>query len=103
MKVWDILEKKCIAVLEGHTGSVKSISPHPTNPGMFTFKCVFQVVMFQIILCTFYVRRRYFLTFCNFPEHQTDVIVSCSRDGSFALWDMRCNSSSKRSEGVRIW
>lgn len=40
MKVWDILEKKCIAVLEGHTGSVKSISPHPTNPGMFTFKCV---------------------------------------------------------------
>ncbi|PON41578.1 Guanine nucleotide-binding protein, beta subunit [Parasponia andersonii] len=55
MKVWDVQEKKCVAVLMGHTGSVKSMSPHPTN---------------------------------------AEIIVSGSRDGSFALWDMRCNSSS---------
>ncbi|RXH69504.1 hypothetical protein DVH24_037288 [Malus domestica] len=60
IKVWDIQEKKCTAVLMGHTGSVKSLCPHPTNP---------------------------------------EVIVSGSRDGSFALWDMRCNSSSKNMQG----
>ncbi|KAM1511661.1 hypothetical protein ACFX1Z_023317 [Malus domestica] len=60
IKVWDIQEKKCTAVLMGHTGSVKSLCPHPTNP---------------------------------------EVIVSGSRDGSFALWDMRCNSSSKTMQG----
>ncbi|TQE03022.1 hypothetical protein C1H46_011386 [Malus baccata] len=32
IKVWDIQEKKCTAVLMGHTGSVKSLCPHPTNP-----------------------------------------------------------------------
>ena len=37
IKVWDVQEKKCIAVLMGHTGSVKSMSPHPTNPGMSKF------------------------------------------------------------------
>ncbi|KAM5581736.1 denticleless protein [Rosa sericea] len=58
VKVWDIQEKKCTAVLMGHTGSVKSLSPHPTNP---------------------------------------EIIVSGSRDGSFALWDMRCNSTSKNT------
>ncbi|XP_050383595.1 uncharacterized protein LOC126800295 [Argentina anserina] len=62
VKVWDIQEKKCTAVLIGHTGSVKSLSPHPTNP---------------------------------------EIIVSGSRDGSFALWDMRCNSTSKNTLGVR--
>ncbi|XP_019442530.1 PREDICTED: denticleless protein homolog isoform X3 [Lupinus angustifolius] len=31
MKVWDVQEKKCIGVLMGHTGSVKSMSSHPTN------------------------------------------------------------------------
>ncbi|CAL0317293.1 unnamed protein product [Lupinus luteus] len=31
MKVWDVQEKKCIGVLVGHTGSVKSMSSHPTN------------------------------------------------------------------------
>ncbi|KAB2619772.1 denticleless protein-like protein [Pyrus ussuriensis x Pyrus communis] len=65
IKVWDIQEKKCTALLMGHTGSVKSLCPHPTNP---------------------------------------EVIVSGSRDGSFALWDMRCNSSSKNMQGeVSIW
>nr|XP_043608556.1 denticleless protein homolog A [Erigeron canadensis] len=50
IKVWDSQEKKCIEVLTGHTGSVKSISGHPSN---------------------------------------NDIIVSGSRDGSFALWDLR--------------
>ncbi|KAL2500079.1 Transducin/WD40 repeat-like superfamily protein [Abeliophyllum distichum] len=31
IKVWDAQEKKCIRALMGHTGSVKSISSHPTN------------------------------------------------------------------------
>ncbi|KAL6960553.1 hypothetical protein U1Q18_038316 [Sarracenia purpurea var. burkii] len=52
IKVWDAQEKKCIATLMGHTGSVKSICSHPTN---------------------------------------LDLIVSGSRDGSFALWDLRCS------------
>ncbi|EXC20336.1 Denticleless-like protein [Morus notabilis] len=60
MKVWDVQEKKCIAMLMGHTGSVKSMYPHPTDP---------------------------------------EIVVSGSRDGSFALWDMRCNSSSISRRG----
>ncbi|KAF4381600.1 hypothetical protein F8388_021228 [Cannabis sativa] len=55
MKVWDVQEKKCTATLMGHTGSVKSMSPHPIN---------------------------------------CEIIASGSRDGSFALWDMRCNAKS---------
>ncbi|XP_062106922.1 uncharacterized protein LOC133818199 [Humulus lupulus] len=55
MKVWDVQEKKCTAVLLGHTGSVKSMSPHPTN---------------------------------------SEIIASGSRDGSFSLWDMRCDAKS---------
>ncbi|XVF16355.1 hypothetical protein REPUB_Repub10bG0024400 [Reevesia pubescens] len=56
IKVWDAQEKKCIGVLTGHTGSVKSLSSHPTNSGL---------------------------------------VVSGSRDGSFAIWDLRCNINSK--------
>ena len=33
IKVWDAKEKKCTGILMGHTGSVKSLSPHPTNSG----------------------------------------------------------------------
>ncbi|KAI3665980.1 hypothetical protein L6452_44616 [Arctium lappa] len=54
IKLWDTEERKDLAILTGHTGSVKSISAHPSN---------------------------------------NDMIVSGSRDGSFALWDLR---SSKR-------
>ncbi|KAG7022711.1 Denticleless protein-like protein, partial [Cucurbita argyrosperma subsp. argyrosperma] len=56
MKLWDVQEMKCIGILRGHKGSVKSISSHPTNH---------------------------------------DIIVSGSRDGSFALWDLRLPSCSK--------
>ncbi|KAL5572777.1 hypothetical protein UlMin_022374 [Ulmus minor] len=63
MKVWDVQEKRCIAVLMGHTGSVKSMSSHPTNP---------------------------------------NIVVSGSRDGSFGLWDIRCNSNSSRREELCI-
>ncbi|GKV07776.1 hypothetical protein SLEP1_g19498 [Rubroshorea leprosula] len=56
IRVWDVQEKKCTGVLIGHTGSVKSLSSHPTN---------------------------------------SDIIISGSRDGSFALWDLRCKISSK--------
>ncbi|KAL0331933.1 UNVERIFIED_CONTAM: Denticleless proteinA [Sesamum calycinum] len=31
IKVWDTEQKKCIRALMGHTGSIKSISCHPTN------------------------------------------------------------------------
>ncbi|KAK1438817.1 hypothetical protein QVD17_04628 [Tagetes erecta] len=54
IKVWDTQERKCLQALTGHTGSVKSISAHPSN---------------------------------------NDIIVSGSRDGSFALWDLRCAKS----------
>ncbi|KAK7316468.1 hypothetical protein VNO77_35525 [Canavalia gladiata] len=33
MKVWDVQERKCLGVLAGHTGSVKSMCSHPTNAG----------------------------------------------------------------------
>ncbi|KAI3716972.1 hypothetical protein L1987_68231 [Smallanthus sonchifolius] len=56
IKVWDSQERKCLLALTGHTGSVKSISAHPSNH---------------------------------------DVIVSGSRDGSFALWDLRCSRSTR--------
>ncbi|KAJ4834190.1 hypothetical protein Tsubulata_018880 [Turnera subulata] len=56
VKVWDAEEEKCTAVLNGHTGSVKSLCPHPTN---------------------------------------SDVLISGSRDGSFAIWDLRCNATLK--------
>ncbi|KAJ0433150.1 putative transcription factor WD40-like family [Helianthus annuus] len=56
IKVWDSQERKCLLALTGHTGSVKSISAHPSN---------------------------------------NDIIVSGSRDGSFALWDLRCAKSTR--------
>ncbi|KAK1359473.1 denticleless protein-like [Heracleum sosnowskyi] len=56
IKLWDAEEKKCLGVLIGHTGSIKSICSHPTNP---------------------------------------DIILSGSRDGSFALWDLRCSGSKQ--------
>ncbi|KAI8017492.1 Coatomer subunit beta'-2 [Camellia lanceoleosa] len=34
IKVWDAQEKKCIATLLGHRGSVKSICSRPTNPDL---------------------------------------------------------------------
>ncbi|XP_009597523.1 uncharacterized protein [Nicotiana tomentosiformis] len=58
IKVWDAQGKKCVRALMGHTGSVKSICPHPTNH---------------------------------------DIIVSGARDGSFALWDLRCSDSSSEN------
>ncbi|XP_060194531.1 uncharacterized protein LOC132623745 [Lycium barbarum] len=58
IKVWDAQGKQCVRSLMGHTGSVKSICPHPTNH---------------------------------------DIIVSGSRDGSFALWDLRCSDSSSEN------
>ncbi|KAK6155219.1 hypothetical protein DH2020_009467 [Rehmannia glutinosa] len=48
IKIWDTQEQKCIRALMGHTGSIKSISCHPSNP---------------------------------------ELVVSGSRDGSFAVWD----------------
>ncbi|XP_047311813.1 denticleless protein homolog [Impatiens glandulifera] len=54
VKVWDAQEKKCTGILMGHTGSVKSVCPHPIN---------------------------------------SDLIASGSRDGSFALWDLRCSTT----------
>uniref|UniRef100_A0A0E0KHU6 Uncharacterized protein n=1 Tax=Oryza punctata TaxID=4537 RepID=A0A0E0KHU6_ORYPU len=52
VKIWSVENKKCLGVLSGHTGSVKSLSCHSSNP---------------------------------------ELIVTGSRDGSFALWDLRCD------------
>ncbi|KAK8938006.1 Guanine nucleotide-binding protein subunit beta [Platanthera guangdongensis] len=53
IKIWNVERRKCIGLLIGHTGSVKSISSHSSNP---------------------------------------DLFVSGSRDGSLAIWDLRCNA-----------
>jgi len=37
IKLWDVQEQKCLGVLIGHTGSVKSMCPHPTNAGCVSF------------------------------------------------------------------
>ncbi|KAK9108164.1 hypothetical protein Syun_024175 [Stephania yunnanensis] len=58
IKVWDVEKKACISALTGHTGSVKSLSCHPSNPGL---------------------------------------LVSGSRDGSFGIWDLRCNHRPQHS------
>ncbi|KAM0945844.1 putative transcription factor WD40-like family [Dioscorea sansibarensis] len=63
IKLWNAENRKCMGILAGHTGSVKSISPHASNP---------------------------------------DIIVSGSRDGSFALWDLRCNLTSTRNGETRL-
>ncbi|KAJ3673005.1 hypothetical protein LUZ60_006379 [Juncus effusus] len=55
VKLWNVENRKCLGILSGHTGSVKSLSYHSSNP---------------------------------------ELLVSGSRDGSFALWDLRCNSNS---------
>ncbi|KAG5527215.1 hypothetical protein RHGRI_028199 [Rhododendron griersonianum] len=44
VKVWDAQEKKCIATLMGHTGSVKSTCSHPTNPGKLTIPFFYLIV-----------------------------------------------------------
>ncbi|KAL1536493.1 denticleless protein [Salvia divinorum] len=59
IKIWDTQERKCIrALIGGHTGSIKSISCHPSNQ---------------------------------------ELVVSGSRDGSFAVWDTRCSKIVHRS------
>uniref|UniRef100_A0A453H5A4 Uncharacterized protein n=1 Tax=Aegilops tauschii subsp. strangulata TaxID=200361 RepID=A0A453H5A4_AEGTS len=60
VKIWSVENKKCLGVLSGHTGSVKSLSCHSSNP---------------------------------------DLIVSGSRDGSFALWDLRCDPKTPNGHG----
>lgn len=35
MKLWDVQEMKCLGILRGHKGSVKSIASHPTNHGTY--------------------------------------------------------------------
>ncbi|KAI3474915.1 hypothetical protein Pfo_030226 [Paulownia fortunei] len=57
IKIWDTQEQKCIRALMGHTGSIKSISCHPTNH---------------------------------------ELVVSGSRDGSFAVWDTRCSNAHQK-------
>ncbi|GJN23643.1 hypothetical protein PR202_gb11308 [Eleusine coracana subsp. coracana] len=60
VKIWSVGNRKCIGVLSGHTGSVKSLACHSSNP---------------------------------------ELIVSGSRDGSFALWDLRCDPKSPNRQG----
>ncbi|XP_020272509.1 denticleless protein homolog isoform X2 [Asparagus officinalis] len=60
IKIWNAEKRKCVGILSGHTGSVKSICSHSSNP---------------------------------------ELLVSGSRDGSVALWDLRCKSSSTNTHG----
>ncbi|XP_020098067.1 denticleless protein homolog [Ananas comosus] len=60
IKIWDAENRKCLGILVGHTGSVKSLCSHSSN---------------------------------------ADLVVSGSRDGSIALWDLRCMSNSTNSRG----
>lgn len=60
VKIWSVENQKCLGVLSGHTGSVKSLSCHSSNP---------------------------------------ELIVSGSRDGSFALWDLRCDPKAPNGQG----
>ncbi|KAM1058592.1 hypothetical protein ACFX2I_023311 [Malus domestica] len=53
IKVWDIQERKRTAVLMGHTGSVKSLCPHPTNPGTFIFSSVCGFLYFCLLVLLF--------------------------------------------------
>ncbi|PKI75133.1 hypothetical protein CRG98_004468 [Punica granatum] len=60
IRLWDVQKRKCTGVLMGHTGSVKSLCPHPSN---------------------------------------SNLVVSGARDGSFAIWDLRCNRASTSRAG----
>ncbi|CAA7402318.1 unnamed protein product [Spirodela intermedia] len=60
IKAWNVETTKCVGIMKGHSGSVKSVSSHPSHPECF---------------------------------------VSGSRDGSFALWDLRQNSISLNTDG----
>ncbi|KAF3323229.1 denticleless protein [Carex littledalei] len=61
VNIWNVETTKHLGILAGHTGSVKSLSYHPSNP---------------------------------------ELLVSGSRDGSFAIWDFRCNSNLKSSKSL---
>ncbi|KAK9064759.1 hypothetical protein SSX86_016141 [Deinandra increscens subsp. villosa] len=82
IKVWDSQEKKCLLALTGHTGSVKSISAHPSNNGML------------ITLSVIFPPGKELDVYLNDYLYMEDIIVSGSRDGSFALWDLRCSKST---------
>ncbi|XP_042377668.1 denticleless protein homolog [Zingiber officinale] len=60
IKIWNAEKRTCTGSLAGHTGSVKTVCSHSSNP---------------------------------------DLVVSGSRDGSFALWDLRCSFSSTNRFG----
>lgn len=39
IKIWNVEERDCVGVLTGHIGSVKSLCPHPSNPGKLMLIC----------------------------------------------------------------
>lgn len=74
--------KKCLGVLSGHTGSVKSLSCHSSNPG---WCYVGKQKINSSYICACKICQE--LVFKNL--FTAELIVTGSRDGSFALWDLR--------------
>ena len=72
----------------GHTGSVKSLCPHPSNPGKFLFSPPF----------IFFISNLPFKDTYNFFRFSIDLVASGSRDGSFAIWDLRGGSRTRRGD-----
>lgn len=97
IKVWDAQAKQCVRVLAGHTGSVKSICPHPSNHGRFEVICFLSgAVGFLYTLAKDMICHHFDVLLISF-WFDIDIIVSGSRDGTFALWDLRCSDSSSEN------
>ncbi|MQM04839.1 hypothetical protein Taro_037644 [Colocasia esculenta] len=93
IKIWNVETMKCVGTMKGHTGSVKSLCSHQSNPSKFAHASAScgedHTEEFLNI----------FLLLCIFHLVGADLIVSGSRDGSFALWDIRNSSDSRNSDG----
>lgn len=103
IKVWDAQEQKCVRALMGHNGSIKSLSCHPINQGkLMSFSVICIEAPFSSIIPHWQNEKDYdcfsSLAFWSIYLYKlwwfTELVVSGSRDGSFALWDTRCSKNT---------